>query len=44
MNIRRNRLAENGATKTYSVKKYETTLPNLYNWLKKNEIEATFEM
>lgn len=33
-------LLKNGSTKTYVAKKYETTLPNLYNWLKKNEIEA----
>ena len=33
-------LLKNGSTKTYVAKKYETTLPNLYNWLKKNKIEA----
>jgi DNA invertase Pin-like site-specific DNA recombinase len=33
-------LLKNGSTKTYVAKKYETTLPNLYNWLKKNNIEA----
>jgi DNA invertase Pin-like site-specific DNA recombinase len=33
-------LLKNGSTKTFVAKKYETTLPNLYNWLKKNEIEA----
>jgi DNA invertase Pin-like site-specific DNA recombinase len=33
-------LLKNGSTKTYVAKKYETTLPNLYNWLKKNKIET----
>ena len=33
-------LLKNGSTKTHVAKKYETTLPNLYNWLKKNEVEA----
>ena len=32
-------LLANGSTKSYVAKKYGTTLPNLYNWLKKNEIE-----
>ena len=32
-------LLNNGSTKSYVAKKYGTTLPNLYNWLKKNEIE-----
>lgn len=31
-------LLKNGSTKTYIAKKYQTTLPNLYNWLKKNSI------
>jgi DNA invertase Pin-like site-specific DNA recombinase len=31
-------LLKNGSTKSYVAKKYGTTLPNLYNWLKKNEI------
>lgn len=31
-------LLNNGTTKTYVARKYGTTLPNLYNWLKKNEI------
>ncbi len=31
-------LLKNGSTKTYIAKKYLTTLPNLYNWLKKNNI------
>jgi DNA invertase Pin-like site-specific DNA recombinase len=34
-------LLKNGATKSYVARKYETTLPNLYNWLKKNKIDAT---
>ena len=34
-------LLKNGATKSYVAKKYETTLPNLYNWLKKHEIDTT---
>ncbi len=33
-------LLKNGSTKSYVAKKYGTTLPNLYNWLKKNDIEA----
>jgi DNA invertase Pin-like site-specific DNA recombinase len=33
-------LLKNGSTKTWVAKKYETTLPNLYNWLKKNDIVA----
>ena len=33
-------LLKNGSTKSYVAKKYGTTLPNLYNWLKKNEINA----
>jgi len=32
-------LLKNGSTKSYVAKKYGTTLPNLYNWLKKNEID-----
>jgi DNA invertase Pin-like site-specific DNA recombinase len=31
-------LLKNGSTKSYVAKKYGTTLPNLYNWLKKNEL------
>ena len=34
-------LLKNGSTKSFVAKKYETTLPNLYNWLKKNEINNT---
>lgn len=33
-------LLKNGSTKSYVAKKYGTTLPNLYNWLKKNQINA----
>lgn len=33
-------LLKNGSTKSYVAKKYGTTLPNLYNWLKKNDIDA----
>lgn len=29
-------LLNNGSTKTFVAKKYETSLPNLYNWLKTN--------
>jgi DNA invertase Pin-like site-specific DNA recombinase len=29
-------LLKNGSTKSYVARKYKTTLPNLYNWLKKN--------
>lgn len=29
-------LLKNGSTKTYVAKKYETSLPNLYNWIKNN--------
>ena len=31
-------LLKNGSTKTFVAKKYGTTLPNLYNWLKKNNM------
>ena len=34
-------LLKNGSTKSFVAKKYETSLPNLYNWLKKNEITNT---
>lgn len=30
-------LLKNGSTKTFVAKKYKTSLPNLYNWLKTNE-------
>ena len=32
-------LLKNGSTKAYVAKKYATTRPNLYNWLKKNRLE-----
>jgi DNA invertase Pin-like site-specific DNA recombinase len=32
-------LLNNGSTKTFVAKRYKTTLPNLYNWLKKNNIK-----
>jgi len=31
-------LLRNGSTKTFIAKRYDTTLPNLYNWLSKNNI------
>ena len=33
-------LLKNGSTKAFVAKKYGTTQPNLYNWLKKNKIDA----
>ena len=33
-------LLKNGSTKAYVAKRYGTTQPNLYNWLKKNKIDA----
>ena len=33
-------MLKNGSTKTYLSKKYCTSLPNFYNWLKKNNINA----
>jgi len=32
-------LLNNGSTKTFIAKRYKTTVPNLYNWLKKNQIK-----
>jgi DNA invertase Pin-like site-specific DNA recombinase len=32
-------LLKNGSSKTYVAKKYGTSLPNLYNWLTKNELD-----
>ena len=32
-------LLKNGSTKSYVAKKYATTRPNLYNWLRKNRLE-----
>jgi DNA invertase Pin-like site-specific DNA recombinase len=37
-------LLKNGSTKSFVSKKYGTTLPNLYNWLKKNEINSTLNL
>jgi DNA invertase Pin-like site-specific DNA recombinase len=34
-------LLNNGSTKTFIAKRYNSTLPNLYNWMKKNSIEVT---
>jgi DNA invertase Pin-like site-specific DNA recombinase len=31
-------LLNNGSTKTFVAKRYKASLPNLYNWLKKNKI------
>jgi DNA invertase Pin-like site-specific DNA recombinase len=33
-------LLKNGSTKAFVAKRYGTTLPNLYNWLNKNQIDA----
>lgn len=33
-------LLKNGSTKAYIARKYKTTIPNLYNWLKKNDINV----
>jgi DNA invertase Pin-like site-specific DNA recombinase len=37
-------LLKNGSTKTYLAKKYGTSLPNFYNWMKKNEINVKAEL
>ena len=37
-------LLKNGSTKTYLAKKYSTSLPNFYNWLKKNKITVKAEL
>ena len=37
-------LLKTGSTKTYLARKYETSLPNFYNWLKKNEITVKAEL
>ena len=34
-------LLKNGSTKAYVARRYKTTKPNLYNWLKKNSIDAS---
>jgi DNA invertase Pin-like site-specific DNA recombinase len=36
-------LLKTGSTKTYLSKKYETSLPNFYNWMKKNNITVEAE-
>mgnify|MGYP001244628195 FL=1 len=33
-------LLNNGSTKIFIAKRYKTTVPNLYNWLKKNQIQG----
>lgn len=33
-------LLKNGSTKAFVARRYGTTVPNLYNWLRKNEIDA----
>ena len=37
-------LLKNGSTKAFIARKYGTTKPNLYNWLKKNNINAEPEI
>ncbi len=37
-------LLKNGSTKAYVARKYATTQPNLYNWLKKNKIAVRAEI
>ena len=37
-------LLKNGSTKAFVARKYGTTKPNLYNWLKKNKIDAKPEI
>ncbi len=37
-------LLKNGSTKTYLAKKYNTSLPNFYNWMKKNNINVEAEI
>jgi DNA invertase Pin-like site-specific DNA recombinase len=37
-------LMKTGSTKTYLARKYETSLPNFYNWLKKNKITVEAEL
>ena len=32
-------LLKNGSTKTFIAKRYKTSVPNLFNWLKKNKFE-----
>ena len=33
-------LLSNGSTKVFIAKKYKTTRPNFYNWLRKNNIKG----
>ena len=35
---------KNGSTKAYVARRYKTTTPNLFNWLKKNKIDAKPEI
>ena len=35
-------LLNNGASKAYVARRYETSQPNLYNWLKKNNIKDVY--
>ncbi|GAF89850.1 unnamed protein product, partial [marine sediment metagenome] len=37
-------MLKNGSTKTYLAKKYNTSLPNFYNWLEKNNINVKAEI
>jgi DNA invertase Pin-like site-specific DNA recombinase len=37
-------LLKNGSTKAYVARRYKTTTPNLFNWLKKHRIEAKPEI
>jgi DNA invertase Pin-like site-specific DNA recombinase len=34
-------LLDNGTTKTFIARRYKTTLPNLFNWMKKNAVRQT---
>lgn len=33
-------LLANGSTKTFVAKRYSTSVPNLYNWLKRNDVQV----
>ena len=37
-------LLKTGSSKTYIAKRYKTSLPNLYNWLKQNNINVSAEV
>ena len=37
-------LMKTGSTKTYIARKYGTSLPNFYNWMKKNKISVEAEL